>query len=144
MAAVRRVRLVTINGQRDQSVPRSGERLDAFESAVEVVIHCPQIVMIEPTGDSPDGVGTRQIPSDPAEPIRAWPRLLQGVEAAESPKEHHDRASNHPPRGNARMPPTVRDSIQDVRKAEHLPGVGQDSTQNRSGSDYVSRSASFL
>ena len=113
-----------------QTMPWRYEGLVPLESAVDVMIGSSQVVVIDEGTDPSHRVRAWAIARNPLGPELALSRLLQGIEAAETRQEHHERSFDHSAGRNSRALPTVRDFIEDVRKAEDLPGVAQDPTEN--------------
>ena len=94
------------------------------------MIGSSQVVVIDEGRDPSHGVCAWGISGSPSGPELALSRLLQGVEAAETRQEHHERTFDHSTGWNPRVLAAVRDCIEDARKSDDLTGVRQDPTKD--------------
>ncbi|MBL8879027.1 MAG: hypothetical protein JNG88_07890 [Phycisphaerales bacterium] len=82
VAVKRSMRFVAVKHGQHEPVLRRFERFAALQMGIDLVLHAPQIVRLDPDANASDRIGRGQRAAQPAEPEAARARLGQGVQAA--------------------------------------------------------------
>jgi hypothetical protein len=126
----RGVRLMTVEHQGGQPVPRRGQSLVALQAAIQVPQTIAHRLRIHQGGDAAERIGTGERTPQKAPPKSAGLSLLDGIETPQASEHHHQQAPDDDEGDNPGLRARVAQTAQQRAQRSDLVGPGEQASEH--------------